>query len=533
MPIAGAIFQAAWAKRRAAHPPAGPSPETRPLIADIAIDPRSGTPGAGGFIEHFRLSQGEMADTRYKLVPRETLYAMRPDAEDGDLAGADDGASAAGDFFGNMTGERPRSDFLDPFGERRDPRPNRRADTYGYGGTIPTSPGPVRRAARPSARTRPRAAPAAATPIISSATTRDSDRPPLREFDDASAASCRPRPRLQPRRPGHRRPGADDARRQHGAYGKVRDFASVTAVDPASLKPGEILFTDHRDNPTVPENGLIPYLDWLKARPAEAQALSPFPGYKEPDYTVTLNGVTKPRHETLKVYVAEGRFVVPRPAEAIDLKSFANLGFVQAMDPAIKHKTIDPNDVTPTKDPRPPSPGGPTGPGARPPRPASSPERSRRQAPPRGAPRQQAGGGLGQEDRRVRLVPKRAAGARPVRGRALTALTKIETPPAGGLEQTIFWVNQILRFGKFLAVLQPMPNDPQKTVVTTYVALAIKGDVLDRKAEYARVPVLKNLLPAQVLMGNSTFNTGNSISAGLPVYARNRIAAFAEAVAKR
>ena len=104
---------------------------------------------------------------------------------------------------------------------------------------------------------------------------------------------------------------------------------------------------------------------------------------------------------------------------------------------------------------------------------------------------------------------------------------------AGALEQNIFWVNQILRFGKFLAVFQPMPTDPQKTIVTAYVALAIKGDVLDRKAEYARVPVLKNLLPAQVLMGNSTFNTGNSISAGLPVYARNRIAAFADAVTKR
>ena len=121
----------------------------------------------------------------------------------------------------------------------------------------------------------------------------------------------------------------------------------------------------------------------------------------------------------------------------------------------------------------------------------------------------------------------------PAQAAPLTALTKIETPPAGGLEQTIFWVNQILRFGKFLAVLQPMPNDPTKTVVTAYMALAIKGDVLDRKAEYARVPVLKNLLPAQVLMGNSSFNTGNSISAGLPVYARNRIATFADALTKR
>jgi hypothetical protein len=64
------------------------------------------------------------------------------------------------------------------------------------------------------------------------------------------------------------------------------------------------------------------------------------------------------------------------------------------------------------------------------------------------------------------------------------------------------------------------------------MALAIKGDVLDRKQEYARVPVLKNLLPAQVLMGNSSFNTGTSISAGLPTYARNRMIAFADALAK-
>ena len=122
------------------------------------------------------------------------------------------------------------------------------------------------------------------------------------------------------------------------------------------------------------------------------------------------------------------------------------------------------------------------------------------------------------------LPPAEAAG--------LAALTKIDTPVAGGLEQTIFWVNQILRFGKFLAVLQPVAGDPAKTAVTAYMTLGIKADVLDRKKEYERVPVLRNLLPAQVLMGNSSFNTGTSISAGLPTYARNRIAAFADALAK-
>ena len=41
------------------------------------------------------------------------------------------------------------------------------------------------------------------------------------------------------------------------------------------------------------------------------------------------------------------------------------------------------------------------------------------------------------------------------------------------------------------------------------------------------MPVLRNLVPSQVLLGNSSFNTGNSISAGLPSYVRNRIKAIA------
>ncbi|WP_407943092.1 hypothetical protein [Methylobacterium oxalidis] len=315
---------------------------------------------------------------------------------------------------------------------------------------------------------------------------------------------------------------------------RIREVPSVAALDPVQIKPGTILFTDRRDNPSAPENGLTPYLDWVRTRPAEAAALAPFPGYKEPDYTVTVNGVAKPRHETLKVYVAEGRFVVPRPPEAIDLSAYANLAFVQKMDGAIKHKPLDPADVTPTKDPA-------AAFAKRPDRPwcadAAACIESRYDL-------------EGKLPLGVKLANKLEEGTSkkiaefvsfqselrtlpPAEAAALGKLTKVDTSVTGGLEQTIFWVNQILRFGKFLAVFQPMPGDPMKTVVTTYMALAIKADVLDRKAEYARVPVLKNLLPAQVLMGNSSFNTGNSISAGLPTYARNRIAAFADALAKR
>ncbi len=316
----------------------------------------------------------------------------------------------------------------------------------------------------------------------------------------------------------------------------VRDVPSLSAVDPATLSSGTVLVSDRREKAAQnPENGLIAYNDWRKEQPAEAAALSPFPTYAEPDYIQTVNGVAKPRHESLKVYVAQGRFVLPEPAASIDLSRYASLDFVKTMDPAIKHKALSPAEVTPTKDPE-------AAFARRPDRPwcglanATCIE-SRYDLEGKlplgvklanklelGSSKKIAEFVSFQSELRV-LPPEEAA--------ALSSLTKIGTPVAGAVEQTIFWVNQILRFGKFLAVVQPAPNDPGKSVVTTYMALAVKADVLDRKQEYARVPVLKNLLPVQVLMGNSSFNTGNSISAGLPVYARNRLAAFAQALSRR
>jgi hypothetical protein len=105
----------------------------------------------------------------------------------------------------------------------------------------------------------------------------------------------------------------------------------------------------------------------------------------------------------------------------------------------------------------------------------------------------------------------------------LKELTALDAPITGVLAQNIFYVNQIMKFGKFFGVFQDDRPDPSKTVVTAYMALAIKANVLDERRNFERVPVLRNLVPAQVLMGKSSFNSGNSISAGLPQYARNEI----------
>ena len=98
---------------------------------------------------------------------------------------------------------------------------------------------------------------------------------------------------------------------------------------------------------------------------------------------------------------------------------------------------------------------------------------------------------------------------------------------AGVLEQNMFYVNQVMRFGKLLAVFQPNPADAKSTITTVIIALAVGSSTLDQKKKYENVPVLRNLVPSQVLLGNSSFNTGDSISAGLPSYVRNRIKAIA------
>jgi len=77
-------------------------------------------------------------------------------------------------------------------------------------------------------------------------------------------------------------------------------------------------------------------------------------------------------------------------------------------------------------------------------------------------------------------------------------------------------------------VFQGHPSEQGKTVVTAFMALAIEASVLDKKKEFEKVPVLRNLVPAQVLMGRSSFNSGDSISAGLPKYARNEIRTIAD-----
>jgi hypothetical protein len=312
---------------------------------------------------------------------------------------------------------------------------------------------------------------------------------------------------------------------------RIDDVGAARKTDVTRLAPKTIEFSDHTSAGGIDsETALMPFDAWASAHPVEKKFLALFPSYVEPvvsnDADSSDKTTDKPYTDKLYMYVAQARFIVAKSPATIDLSHYVTLPFLEKIDPAIKHKLITPADVTNFKD--------------------------------------KAGTGNDNPDRKwctslatslciqsiyklegkipmgIMLVNKlrdtkkvvdhidfqselAALAPSDLDQAGLQALTGLATPVTGVLEQNIFYANQIMKFGKFFAVLQAHPSDPGKTVVTAFMALAIKASVLDEKRNFEKVPVLRNLVPAQVLMGQSSFNSGDSISAGLPKYARNEI----------
>jgi hypothetical protein len=312
---------------------------------------------------------------------------------------------------------------------------------------------------------------------------------------------------------------------------KIEEAPSVTAVAPARLKPGTIVFSDHRDDKLNDAGtGLIRFEDWARDRPVQRQYLSLYPGYVEPTIKVTVNGIPKSYTEKLHMYVVEARFLIDKAPNAIDLSRYTRLDVVEKIDPSIKHRRITADQARPYTESqsaqnRHPNRRWCEAPGSlciesRYPLEGKLPVGIRL------ANKLEEGGKKISEfmefQSEIRVVPREE-----IDRAGLSKLTGLDAPVTGVLEQSLFHVNQVMQFGKLLAVLQNHPADANRTVATVFMALGVETDVLERKKEFENVPVLRNLIPAQVLMGKSSFNSGNSISAGLPDYVRNRIRAIA------
>ena len=311
---------------------------------------------------------------------------------------------------------------------------------------------------------------------------------------------------------------------------QIAEVSAARGSNVADIKPDTIDFSDHTSPGAIDsETALTRFDEWAEKHPEERKFLALFPAYTEPtvDKPTASGAQGQKVTEKLYMYVAQARFVLDKAPSAIDLSQYVTLPFLEKIDPAIKHTLIAGADVTDFKD--------------------------------------EAGTGNDNADRKwctgrttsiciqstykfegkipmgILLVNKLRDSIKKVADHidfqselsalspadldqsGLQQLTTLDTPISGVLEQNIFYVNEIMKFGKFFAVFQADPADPSKTVVTAFMTLAIKASVLDEKRGFEKIPVLRNLVPAQVLMGQSSFNSGSSISAGLPKYARNEI----------
>ena len=320
------------------------------------------------------------------------------------------------------------------------------------------------------------------------------------------------------------------------AFAAAQDYqivkvATVAGAAVDGLKPKTIFFTDHRTDETSDKGAFIHFDEWTRTRPNEAKFLNLFPGFKEGMVHKIIDGSKKEVKDELQMYITEARFMLSRPADSVDLKTYATLPFIQSIDPSVKHEMIKPADVSTLKDEKSTNNKNPDrawceGAGVT----ACIRSHYRLEG------KLPIGVALANKlrDSEKKLSDSidfeselRLLSASDVDVAGLQELTGINTPVAGVLEQNMFYVNQVMRFGKLLAVFQPNPADAKSTVATVMIALAVGSSTLDMKKKYENVPVLRNLVPSQVLLGNSSFNTGNSISAGLPNYVRNRIKAIA------
>jgi hypothetical protein len=304
----------------------------------------------------------------------------------------------------------------------------------------------------------------------------------------------------------------------------LEDVPAIAGVPIAQIKPRTVLFADQGDAKLAdPSTGLIAFEEWARARPVQQRYLSLFPTFVEP----TINEQTKLR---LSIYLAEARFRLARPAATLDLSRYANIAFLERVDPSVKHRPITAADAIPNKD------AGAT---------RSRPPDRRWCEDAKAICTQSRYVFEGKIPSGIQLANKlREESKKPIPDfvefqseirmvagpdlAELPSLTGLESKATGALEQNIFWANQVIQFGKLLAVVQQHPTEPNAAIATVYIVVAVRNDVLNKQKEYSKTPVLRNLVPAQLLMGNSSFNSGSSLSAGLPKYARSRIKAIAE-----
>ena len=275
------------------------------------------------------------------------------------------------------------------------------------------------------------------------------------------------------------------------AFG-IADVTAARNTGVAQLKPATIAFSDKPADAVDGNLNMIRFDYWAHVHPDEKKFLALYPSYTEPTVRKAEHD-GRPQVEKLYMYVAQARFLLDRAPGTIDPAHYVTLDFLGRIDPAIKHRSLAAPDVVPFTDP--------AGIGNQ------NPDRKWCTGRANSICVQSTYKLEGKIPLGILLVNKLRESAKKISDEidfqselsalspaevdqpGLQQLTALDTPVTGVLEQDIFYINQIMKFGKFLAVFQGHPADPSRTVVTAFMALAIKADVLDEKRGYEKVQI--------------------------------------------
>jgi hypothetical protein len=288
---------------------------------------------------------------------------------------------------------------------------------------------------------------------------------------------------------------------------------------------------------------ILAFGNWSQQAPLERKALVLYPGYDEPTVTLVKNGVRKQQVESLMVFVSRFKLVLNKAPGQIQLKNLINLDTIGRFDNEIQHVQIQQNQLMSAVAGKGQIANfqwcNKTGNNIF--RPAREIELSYTNPKNRNwcadsarsicvescylfnkywyegvkvvnlaleeAEKKDYGIALQSEIRYFSNEQELGLSV------PVAQLTGLNTAVRGGLEQNMFYFDQVLEFGKIVAVLQDQPGDPGKTAATVFFVVGIKRRTYNQFGEVKKV-----------LLGQSKlFNTDTGITAGLPVFTQNMV----------
>lgn len=302
------------------------------------------------------------------------------------------------------------------------------------------------------------------------------------------------------------------------------------------------------------------FKNWQQKRPVDYKFLNLFPGYKEPQIEVLRNGIVKENHiEEIRVISTKTRLIINKPASTIDLSKLLEPEVYKKLMPDMQHTFIENDHIMPviagqenlqsfasckpsvltersnglvyfsraqkeklenTKKAMPENRRWCDAPGV------SKCVRSCvafeeedtywNKVSIENTRREKLGGerlldyGMGIESE-LRYYKNEAE-----YGSSVADITGLTEPVTGIFEQSIFYWNQMVQYGKILTVVTAHPTDPNKAVISNYVVIGIK------ESSFKKIPFLMEFLTGKFS------NSPHGITSGIPNYTQEFTSRTAE-----